>query len=116
MTKYKILLASKSPRRKELLERLGYSFDVISNDCDEVFPENLETEKIASYLSELKANAYSSLKKDEVLITADTIVALDSEILGKPKDEDHAREFSGNSPAKPTKFIQESPSEQQIMK
>lgn len=91
MTKYKILLASKSPRRKELLERLGYSFDVISIDCDEVFPENLETEKIAGYLSQLKANAYSSLKKDEVLITADTIVALNSEILGKPKDEDHAR-------------------------
>ncbi len=93
MSQYKILLASKSPRRKELLESLGYTFDTISIDCDEVFPDNLETDKIAGYLSELKANAYRDLKENEILITADTIVALNGEVLGKPVDELHAKEM-----------------------
>lgn len=93
MLKYKILLASKSPRRNELLESLGYTFKTISIDCDEVFPAGLPVNQIAGYLSELKANAYPDLKKDEVLITADTIVAIDDEFLGKPKDEAEAWEM-----------------------
>ena len=89
----KILLASKSPRRKELLESLGYTFDVISIDCDESFPSDLPVDEIAGYLSEKKSNAFRTLQNGEVLITADTIVALENEILGKPKDADDAKEM-----------------------
>lgn len=89
----KILLASNSPRRKELLTSLGFDFEVVSVDCDEIYPHDLEVEKIAEYLSELKANAFRSLEKDEVLITADTIVAIENEVLGKPKDVLHAKEM-----------------------
>lgn len=89
----KILLASNSPRRKELLTGLGYDFDVVSVDCDEIYPEDLEVGKIAEYLSDLKANAFRTLEKDEVLIAADTIVAIENEVLGKPKDAFHAKEM-----------------------
>lgn len=89
----KILLASNSPRRKELLTGLGYDFDVVSVDCDEIYPEDLEVGKIAEYLSDLKANAFRTLEKDEVLIGADTIVAIENEVLGKPKDAVHAKEM-----------------------
>lgn len=89
----KILLASNSPRRKELLKELGFDFEVVSVDCDEVYPTGLSVEKIAGYLSELKSNAFRTLVEDEILITADTIVALNKEILGKPKDEFHAKEM-----------------------
>lgn len=87
----KILLASNSPRRKELLQNLGFNFEVVSVECDEVYPKNLEVENIATYLSELKANAFRKLENDEVLITADTIVALGREILGKPQNESEAK-------------------------
>ena len=89
----KILLASNSPRRKELLQNLGFDFQVVSIDCDEIYPENLAVEKIAEYLSELKANSYGKLEKDEVLITADTIVALENEVLGKPKNSEEGKEM-----------------------
>lgn len=89
----KILLASQSPRRKELLKSLGFDFETVSIDCDEVFPEDLSADKVASYLSELKADAYPNLLKDEVLITADTVVVLENEILGKPKDKTNAIEM-----------------------
>lgn len=89
----KLLLASNSPRRKELLEKLGFQFEVVSIDCEEIYPPELEVEKIAEYLSILKADSYGTLNKEEVLITADTIVALENEILGKPKDEIQAKEM-----------------------
>ena len=89
----KILLASNSPRRKELLKELGFDFEVVSVDCDEVYPTDLAVEKIAAYLSELKSNAFRTLNFSEVLITADTIVALNQEILGKPNDEVHSKEM-----------------------
>ena len=59
----KILLGSNSPRRKELLQSLGFDFEVVSIDCDEVFPENLSVENIAGYLSELKAMLTKIYKK-----------------------------------------------------
>lgn len=89
----KILLASNSPRRKELLTSLGYDFEVVSIDCDEVYPDSLPVENIAAYLSELKSKSFRNLEKDEVLITADTIVAINNEVLGKPKDEFQAKEM-----------------------
>lgn len=89
----KVLLASNSPRRKELLQNLGFDFEVVSIDCDEVYPEHLETEEIAGYLSEAKSNTFRKLKKNEVLLTADTIVALENEVLNKPADEEEAKEM-----------------------
>ena len=89
----KILLASNSPRRKELLKSLGFDFEVVSVDCDEVYPDNLPVEKIAEYLSDLKADAYKNLQSGEVLITADTIVALENVVLGKPKNVTEAKEM-----------------------
>lgn len=87
----KLLLGSNSPRRKELLEQLGFRFSVVSINCDEIYPENMKTEEIAGFLSKLKANAFQDLKKDELLLTADTIVTLDNNVLGKPQDQEQAR-------------------------
>ncbi|SDE66407.1 Maf family protein [Riemerella columbipharyngis] len=86
----KILLASQSPRRKELLESLGYPFEVVSINLEEVYPQDLPVQDIAGYLAELKANAYTALEDDEILLTADTIVVADDEILGKPKNRGEA--------------------------
>lgn len=88
-----ILLASNSPRRKELLKSLGFDFTPVSVDCDEVYPATLDVEEVAGYLSELKSKAFRPLIDDEVLITADTIVAIENEILGKPKTSEDAKEM-----------------------
>lgn len=96
----KILLASQSPRRKELLSGLGFGFNVVKIDCDEILPQEIEPKNAASYLSELKANTYQNLQADEVLITADTVVVFKENILGKPKDRNEAfetiRKLSGS--------------------
>ena len=89
----KILLGSNSPRRKELLQSLGFDFEVVSIDCDEVFPENLSVENIAGYLSELKADTYRNLEKNEILLTSDTIVTFEGKVLGKPKNREEAVEM-----------------------
>ncbi|AZB00770.1 septum formation protein Maf [Chryseobacterium joostei] len=83
----KLLLASQSPRRKELLSSLGFEFEVVKIDCEEILPEYIKIEEAAAYLSELKADAFRGLTNDEVLLTADTVVAIDNQVLGKPKDE-----------------------------
>lgn len=87
----KILLASQSPRRRELLSSLGFDFEVVKIDCEEILPGNIAIKDAAAYLSELKADAFRELEKDEVLLTADTVVAIDNQILGKPKDEADAK-------------------------
>lgn len=89
----KLLLGSNSPRRRELLQSLGFQFETVSIDCDEVFPDNLAPENIAGYLSELKANAFGTLEKDAVLLTADTVVAIENTVLGKPKNQEDAKEM-----------------------
>lgn len=89
----KLLLASQSPRRKELLSSLGFDFEVVKIDCEEILPEDIKIEEAAAYLSELKAKAFRELASDEVLITADTVVAIENQILGKPKDEHEARQM-----------------------
>jgi len=93
--KYKVILASASPRRQQLLKELGLEFEVKPLDVDEVYPAELEKEQIAIYLSELKAKAFSfdNLCENCLLITADTIVWLDGEILPKPADVDEAASF-----------------------
>lgn len=89
----KILLASQSPRRKELLSSLGFDFEVVKIDCEEILPENIKIEDAAAYLSELKTNAFGNLQNDEVLLTADTVVANENQFLGKPKNEIEAKEM-----------------------
>lgn len=89
----KILLASKSPRRQELLKGLGISFEIVEVNCDETYPKDLKGAQITAFISEIKAKAYLNLKPNEILITADTLVALGDQILGKPKDEAHAFEM-----------------------
>ncbi|MGE8432819.1 Maf family protein [Chryseobacterium joostei] len=97
----KLLLASQSPRRKELLSSLGFEFEVVKIDCEEILPEHIKIEAAAAYLSELKADAFRNLTTDEVLLTADTIVAIDNQVLGKSKDEADAfnmlRSLSGKT-------------------
>ena len=93
LKKYNVVLASKSPRRKELLQRLGIPFKVRTLfGIDESYPDTLRGEDIVRYISRNKANAYrSSMGPDELLITADTIVYLQGEVMGKPHDADDAR-------------------------
>lgn len=88
----KLVLASNSPRRRELLAGLGYPYEVrILEGIDESYPENLRGNEIASYISKAKADAYKELiASDELIITADTIVCLDERVLGKPSDEAEA--------------------------
>lgn len=85
---YKLVLASNSPRRKELLGGLGLDFETrVMSGIDESYPEGLPVGQIPLYISRRKAEAYmDTLGQDELLITADTIVAVDSVILGKPAD------------------------------
>ena len=93
LSKYQIVLASNSPRRKELLQHLGLDFKVRTLlGVDESYPAHLKGEDIAKYISAVKANAYkSTMANNELLITADTIVcAHNGEILGKPVDKNDA--------------------------
>ncbi|MDC8105995.1 Maf family protein [Chryseobacterium sp. PTM-20240506] len=87
----KLHLASQSPRRKELLSSLGFDFEVVTIDCEEIIPDDMAIENAAAYLSQLKANSFRPLEAGEVLLTADTVVALNNQILGKPKDEADAQ-------------------------
>lgn len=89
----KLYLGSQSPRRKELLGSLGFDFEVINIECDEIYPENLAANDVAAFLSELKAKAFRNLEKSEVLLTADTVVVFENKILGKPKSSEEAKEM-----------------------
>jgi len=85
----KLVLASNSPRRKQILEEAGISFTVRIKDTPENYPADLDTSQVPSYLARLKAKAFSEIR-DETFITADTIVLLDGMILGKPSTFDEA--------------------------
>lgn len=101
----KIYLGSQSPRRKELLSSMGFDFETVSIDCEEIYPSDLSVEKVASFLSELKAKTFRNLDKNEILLTADTIVVLDNEILGKPKNEAEAKKNARKTICKNTPSI-----------
>ncbi len=90
--KYNIILASNSPRRKELLAGLDIPFEVKTlPDIDESFPENLSGTEIPAYIAKAKADAYTQfLDKKSLLITADTIVWLNGKVYGKPTDKSDA--------------------------
>lgn len=103
LKKFNVVLASNSPRRKGLMSGLGIDYVVKTlPDVDESYPGTLRGEEIPAYISREKADAYKKLiQPDELLITADTIVWLDGEVLGKPKDKEDAvrmlRKLSGAS-------------------
>lgn len=93
LNKYRIVLASNSPRRRELLSGLGISYEVrVLPDVEESYPAALPVGEIAEYIAREKADAYKSvMKDDELLITADTVVVCKGEVMGKPVDEADAR-------------------------
>ena len=95
LNKYEIVLASNSPRRKELLQRMGVNFKVRTLfGIDESYPDSLRGEDIVCYISRNKAKAYqSSMAPNELLITADTIVYVDGEVMGKAKNAEQAKEM-----------------------
>lgn len=84
----RLLLASQSPRRRELMTGCGIPFEPVPRySCEERYPASLATEKVPAYLSQLKSEAYpASLAPNDILLTADTVVLHDGEILGKPRD------------------------------
>jgi septum formation protein len=83
----KIILASKSPRRQQLLKETGLSYELRIKEVDESYPCHLKEEEIALFIAEKKANEFKKdMQENELLITADTIVCLDHEVLGKPID------------------------------
>ena len=94
---YKIILASNSPRRKELLAGLDLQFEVrVLQGIDESYPQDLPTLKIAEFISKKKADAYvQTMADDELVITADTVVILGDEVMGKPHDEADAKRMLG---------------------
>ncbi|MBE6337464.1 MAG: septum formation protein Maf [Lentimicrobiaceae bacterium] len=95
LNNYNIILASKSPRRQELLKGIGLNFNVLTKDVDESYPSRLSVYEVAPYLSLKKAKAFedAELPDNYMIITADTIVVVGDEILGKPKDKENACEM-----------------------
>ena len=92
---YKVILASASPRRELLLGQMGIKFTILPKDIDESFPPEMSPVEVAEYLSLKKAEAFpeEELLDNTLIITADTIVAVDGKILGKPDDKKHAEEI-----------------------
>jgi septum formation protein len=99
---FRIILASRSPRRQQLLSELGIRFDIVTMDYDESFPDGLDGTEIALYVAEQKALMFKdSIAENEIVIAADTIVWCNRQVLGKPEDKEDARrileEISGNT-------------------
>jgi septum formation protein len=102
LKKYRIILASRSPRRQQLLRELGLNFEIVIKDYKEIYPEGLCGEEIAWYLAHGKAILFKNeISDNEIVITADTIVWCKGKVLGKPQDSEDAvrmlREISGNT-------------------
>lgn len=102
LSNHKIILASRSPRRQQLLRELGLEFEIIVKDFNETYPEGLSGEEIARYVAHQKAiSLIDGLSDNDIVITADTIVWCKNKVLGKPKDFEDAvrilKEISGNT-------------------
>jgi septum formation protein len=102
LDKYRIILASGSPRRQQLLREMGMKFDVVIRDFVEDYPGNLSGKEIAAYLASEKSKTFrNELSVNEIVITADTIVWCNNKVFGKPYDREDAvrmiRELSGNN-------------------
>ncbi|MCF8407634.1 MAG: Maf family nucleotide pyrophosphatase [Crocinitomicaceae bacterium] len=89
-----IVLGSGSPRRKQLLSELGFQLEIISLDIDESYPSDLPSIQVASFVANKKMEALKKIKTDtEILLTADTTVVFSNQLLGKPVDEENAKEM-----------------------
>jgi septum formation protein len=102
LNNFKIILASRSPRRQELLKELGIKFEIVTRDYDESFPDGLEGPEIAFYVAKAKASVFKNeINENEIIIAADTIVWCNNKVLGKPVDREDAirilKEISGNT-------------------
>lgn len=102
LNNYRIILASRSPRRQQLLLEMGLKFDVVIKEYTETYPEGLRGEEVAKYVSYGKAVSFKNeISDNEIVITADTIVWCNNKVLGKPVDRDDAirilKEISGNT-------------------
>ena len=99
--KYKIILASKSPRRAEILRMIGLDFKIVPSNIKEKINLNIEQKDIATAISKAKAETISYKYPTDIIISADTIVVLKGKIFGKPKDVHESKEMlkalSGNS-------------------
>ena len=92
---FRVILASASPRRRELLSATGIEYTLASKfECEESYPATLDALDVAPYLSALKSRSYpNALSYNEILITADTVVVLNGRVLGKPQNHTEAREM-----------------------
>ena len=92
LNKYNIILASKSPRRQELLRGMGVKFTILTKETPENFPAEMPLDKVPQFLSQQKSKAFdeNELPENYLIITSDTVVIAENEILGKPKDRDDA--------------------------
>jgi septum formation protein len=102
LNEFRIILASRSPRRQQLLLELGLKFEVVIKEYEEIYPEGLSGEEIARYVAYEKASSFKNkLSDNEIVIAADTIVWCNNKVLGKPLDHDDAtcilEEISGNT-------------------
>ena len=90
--KYNIILGSNSPRRKKILEKMGLKVNVIASDIDESYSENIKLDEVPIYLAEKKSKALKNkIKKNDILITADTVVIYNNKILSKPINKEDAK-------------------------
>jgi septum formation protein len=102
LKKFRIILASQSPRRQQLLTELGLQFDVVVRDYDELYPDGLRGKEIAEHIAYEKAASFKNeIHENEIVIAADTIVWCNNKVLGKPSNREDAariiREISGNT-------------------
>ncbi len=85
-----LILASKSPRRQQLLREAGFDFEILTKETDESFPDDLPAQDVAAYISRKKADAFNIDLEDKILITSDTVVKVDKLVLGKPESNSEA--------------------------
>lgn len=93
ITDKRIILGSGSPRRKELLAVLGFEFEVIVKEVEEIYPSKMDPAQVPVFLAQKKAAAFKLEQDSDLLITADTVVICEHEVLGKPENEAHAVEI-----------------------
>jgi septum formation protein len=93
---FPLILASNSPRRREILTQAGFDFSVLASDVDESFPMDMPLHEVPVFLSEKKAKALSELNSNAIILAADTVVIVGNKILNKPADKSEAREMLQN--------------------
>jgi len=90
---FPLILASNSPRRREILGQAGFAFSVVASDIDESFPADMPLNEVPVFLSEKKAMVLADINPNAIILAADTVVILDQLILNKPNDKSEAREM-----------------------